>query len=246
MSWYEYLHFLVRVWRYRYKGEEFGIAYMLSRELAGKTVIDIGAHHGIYSYWMHRHVGAAGKVFAFEPQPELINYLHGVKKSYGLGNLQIEPMGLSCEPGELILRRPHGHSGGASFTRFKTGRDDIDLIPVQVTTLDRYFGRHAARPISFIKCDVEEHELEVFRGGQQILTEDRPDLLFECLTASRPNVAVFDYLQSIGYTGYCFGPAGLAPVGEFRELLPKIHKRARKDFVFVPRERAMGALRRAA
>jgi FkbM family methyltransferase len=246
MNWWQRLHFLVRAWRYRYRGEEFGISYLLDRDLVGKTVVDVGAHRGIYSYWMHHHVGPEGQVFAFEPQPELNSYLQGLKKSFGLSNLEIEPMGLSSKPGELILRRPHDHWGGASFSRFQNVSEDIDLIPVHVTTLDRYFARHPARPISFIKCDVEEHELEVFRGGRQILSEDRPQLLFECLTAHRPNVAVFTYLQTVGYRGFCFGPSGLAPVEDYCELRSQIHKRARKDFVFVPQERAQGALRRAA
>lgn len=48
------LHFLRRAWRYRLRSEKAAVAFLMSRQLAGKTVVDIGANIGIYSYWMHK------------------------------------------------------------------------------------------------------------------------------------------------------------------------------------------------
>jgi len=77
----------------------------------------------------------------------------------------------------------------------------------------------------------------VFRGGRRLLIEDRPDLLFECHEAGNPRCEVFTDLASLDYAGYCFFGGGLAPVADYRSLLPGMHRRARADFVFLPVER---------
>lgn len=246
MNLYDRLHFLVRAWRYRLRGEKFGIAYLRSQELKNKTVVDIGANRGIYSYWMHCQVGPAGRVVAFEPQPELASYLKDLRSCFGLQQLEIAECGLSSQAGELTLRRPKGHWGGASFDRFQDRTADVDIIKTPVTTLDSYFAKHSAGPVSFIKCDVEGHEYEVFRGAANILNQDRPELLFECSHKNTPDVPVFTYLKSLGYAGYCFYRDGFAPVSEYRALFNQLDKRARRDFVFIPREKASGLLRRSA
>jgi FkbM family methyltransferase len=195
---------------------------------------------------MHRQVGSNGRVVAFEPQPELATYLHDLRSSFGLKQLEIVESGLSSQAGELTLRRPKGHWGGASFSRFHDRTDDLDLIKTPVTTLDSFFANNSGQPVSFIKCDVEGHEYEVFRGAAKILTEDRPELLFECANKDTPHVPVFTYLTSLGYEGYCFYRDGFAPVSEYRALFSQLDKRALRDFVFVPKEKTRGLLRRSA
>lgn len=239
MNWFERMHFLHRAWRYRLRSEKFGLAFMRSRKLRGATVVDIGANRGIYSYWMCDLVGPQGNVIAFEPQPELVEKLKALRNSFRLDRLELAPVGLSSHDTELTLRRPRDHWAGASFESHVETAPDLDSIQVQVKTLDGYFARHQACPISFIKCDVEGHEHQVFRGGERILQEDRPELLFECHDATDPNCAVFSYLESIGYEGYCFFERGFAPIAQYRALRPKLHKKALADFVFVPKERSL-------
>jgi FkbM family methyltransferase len=81
----------------------------------GKTVLDIGAHRGIYSYWMSKAVGPQGSVFAFEPQPECVAHLEKVKTEFQLTNLEIIPQGLSEAPGTMQLWREYPESGSSSM-----------------------------------------------------------------------------------------------------------------------------------
>lgn len=236
MNLYERGHFLVRAWRYRLWGESFGISFLRSLDLRHKTVVDIGANRGIYSYWMHSQVGAKGQVIAFEPQPELAAYLHNLKAGFGLNTLQIAEVGLSSKPGELTLRRPQNHWGNASFEWHQNRVGGLDFIQSPVTTLDRHFADGLSAPISFIKCDVEGHEFHVFRGARQIFTRDRPTLLFECSHPDVPDCPVFNDLRGLDYEGFCFTNQGLASVSEYRNLYSQLHKRAKRDFVFLPKE----------
>lgn len=206
-------------------------------------MVDIGANQGIYSYWMSRCVGEEGRVVAFEPQPELAAQLKDLRACFRLRMLDIVESGLSSQETALTLRRPKSHWGGASLEGLAGNASEFDFIPVKVTTLDAYRASQPARPIAFIKCDVEGHEHQVFLGGRNVLTEDRPDLLFECHRAKDPQCEVFAYLKSLDYEGYCFFGGGLASVADYAALRPRLHKKALTDFVFLPKERSVGRAR---
>jgi FkbM family methyltransferase len=161
------MNFLRRAWRYRLRSERRGLEFLFSRDIHGKTVVDAGANQGIYSYWMSRLVGNQGQVVAFEPQPELVAHLEDLRQAFRLAPLQIVPQGLSAEDGRLTLHRPRDFWAGAYLADGRPQADGIDRITVTVTTLDGHFIRHTGRPVSFIKCDVEGHELSVFPGRDE-------------------------------------------------------------------------------
>jgi FkbM family methyltransferase len=236
MNVFERTHFLHRAWRYRLHSDKFGVSFLLSRELTGATTVDVGANRGIYSYWMHKKVGQEGTVVAFEPQPELNLQLNRLKSAFNLKRLEIAGLGLSSAEQERQLMRPRNHWGGASLEVAPNAESDV--MNVQLTTLDVYFRDHSGRPVSFIKCDVEGHEFDVFQGGRQILQEDRPDLLIECHTPENPHCKVFSYLSELGYAGFCFLTRGYAPISKYNELRESLHRKALLNFAFVPEERS--------
>ncbi len=205
---------LHRCWRYRFKSEVHSIRYVLSGAFAGATVLDIGANRGIYSIYMSRAAGPSGKLIAFEAQPELGHHLADVKQSFGLANMTIVNKGLSSGPGVMQMRRSKVGAGTASFHAGGEGWQEID---VPVIRLDDYVDEHAIEDVRFIKCDVEGHELEVFKGGERLLARDLPSILFECHETEAARGELFDYLSGIGYDGYFYH---VTP-GDHRSLLHK-------------------------
>jgi FkbM family methyltransferase len=198
------LRWLYRAWRYRYRLEPREIG-LLSRQLRpGDTAVDIGAHKGAYSYWMRKAVGASGAVYAFEPQPVLATRLAALVVEVGYRNVRVENLALSSAAGTMTLTVPgSGTSPGASLEP-GAGRSTGITYPVKVTTLDAYFAGPERDGIRLIKCDAEGHELEVFRGGQALLEQARPVLLFECEQRHRRGsvAEVFGWLQERGYRGF--------------------------------------------
>jgi FkbM family methyltransferase len=168
---------------------------MHSFDLRGATVVDVGANRGIYSYWMHRAARPNGHVIAFEPQPELVTYLQDLKASFALDRLSIVAAGLSSRPGTAQLVRPKTHWGGASLDL--DPREDTDLIEIEIQTLDDYFESSDVRPVRFIKADIQDHEYECFVGGERLLREDRPALLFESEDTKIARIVPF--LESLDY-----------------------------------------------
>jgi hypothetical protein len=71
--------------------------------------------------------------------------------------------------------------------------------------------------IDFIKCDVEGHELAVFRGGEATLRRLRPLVLVEIEQrhAGADVEATLAYLEDLGYSSYVVHRDGLRPAVEF-------------------------------
>ena len=65
---------------YKYQKSDTGeIAYIKTAIKKGETVFDIGAHKAGYLYFIKKQVGPTGKVYAFEPQSNLFNYIKKLK-----------------------------------------------------------------------------------------------------------------------------------------------------------------------
>jgi FkbM family methyltransferase len=229
---------LFRAWRYRWKLDRQEIRFVRAHLAPGDTAVDIGAHKGAYAYWMHRAVVPGGRVVCFEPQPELARYLERMKRTLRLERLEVEPQALSSRSGEQSLTVPgEGPSpSGTLEPGLVTGPHATHAV--RVTTLDDFFG--ASTPVRLIKCDVEGHELEVFRGGERLLRAQRPLLLFECEERHhrrhRPG-DVFAFLDRLDYEGFFVAREGPRPLREFdpaRHGQPSSEHYA-NNFVFVPR-----------
>ena len=139
---------------------------------------------------------------------------------------------VASHPGPLAGRAGSGPAAGPAESEGRAGP----------------FGPAGPARVAAIKCDVEGHELEVFRGAERLLRESRPVLLFECearhMTGGRTPNDVFDYLQARGYRGQFFSPRGLRPIEEFRLDLHQRPGAGRfwrakdycNNFLFVPDE----------
>ena len=233
MHIFERAHAYHRAWRYRLRTERQEIAYLLSRDLRGATVADIGANRGVYSYWMHKAVAPDGNVVAFEPQPELAAYLQELKAAFRMTRLTIVEAALSSARGERRLVRPRIHWGAGSL-ELEPGSDK-DTLTVATTTLDEYFLRSPLRPVRFIKADIQGHEHACFVGGERLLGEDRPTVL--CESEDYELERVRSYLSSLDYNGFFFVRGRLVPIAELARLRGSIAA-PYLNYVFLPRERA--------
>jgi FkbM family methyltransferase len=238
---FDKLKWTYRAWRYRQRLERQEIRLLLRHLAPGDVAVDVGAHKGAYTYWMRRAVGASGRVYAFEPQPSLAAGLRALAAGRGFDNVVVENLGLSSAAGMLTLNVPGGGpSPGASFEPGRAGESAGQSYPVPVTTLDAYFQGPDRDRIRLLKCDAEGHELEVFRGGQGLLTEVRPCLLFECERRHRGSGSVdevFRWLRALGYQGYFVDRAGPRDIADFDPRLHQADHEARgyiNNFLFLP------------
>jgi len=218
-NFYQRLRIWNRARRYRWHDEPDECRFACEAIRAGDVALDIGAHKAAFTWWMSRQVGRNGRVHAFEPQPDLARYLHDFAQASSYQNVIVHELALADHRSLAQFLVPLTHRG---WGRLRTPTDAEEAgrwIQVDVDLLDHVLNPETApRPIAFIKCDVELHELAVFRGAAQILSIDRPILLFEShpLTqvASDEN-QTFSYLSSLGYRGYFFYEQELIPVEKY-------------------------------
>src|SRR5438067_955982 len=182
-------HYLPRVWfrfkflKYKYlnRGEP---ELWLIRHLveSGTTAVDIGASVGMYAAEMARY---AGKVVAFEANPEVANFA----RSVAVPNVELINVALSSRAGQTMLTVPLTARGRAvtelaSIAPKAPSQENVVTIDVETRRLDDF-------PISncsFIKIDVEGHEEAVLDGASALIAAQRPVLMIELVEDFNPGV----------------------------------------------------------
>jgi FkbM family methyltransferase len=211
---------------------------------AGDVVLDIGARWGTYTSLFARIVGPAGLVHAFEPNRQHARALLAVARAGQ--NVEFHPFALSDKAGIAALHIPlvgdKASDGLASLAPPPGAHKTIQIDRRRLDDLP--FER-----IDFIKCDVEGHELAVFRGGQATLRRLRPPIIVEIERrhAGADVNATFACLGDLGYSAYAVHRDGLRPAVEFdirRDQLAPLERKLESewtmppeyihDFVFVP------------
>jgi FkbM family methyltransferase len=134
---------------------------------------DVGANVGNYSLGLQSQFPTA-EIHSFEPNPS--SFVHLNKKASG--SLRVINMGLSDAVGHFTLY-DGGDLNGSEFASLY--RDVIDGIhqrevksfTVNLTTLDTYCRDNEIHYIDFIKIDTEGHELQVLKGGGDLIAKDK-------------------------------------------------------------------------
>ena len=182
----------------------------------GAKVMDIGANLGYYTYPLTQIVGSNGKVISFEPIHEVNECLTYAKKKLAWDNTEIYKFALGSEEGSFDMVVPVDVNGreitGLSHLSGKFDEKNAIKYTVQVKCLDNLDIELDG--LSFIKCDVEGAELNVFRGAINTIKKYHPLILVEIenrhleryhLTSKD----VFLFLHNIGYKSYYYDGAKL-------------------------------------
>jgi len=164
----------------RRRYEEDGIRFVRGMLAAGETAVDAGAHIGFFTMHMAAIVGAAGKIYAFEPFDANADLLErSIVENRFADRVVFRRAAVDAAAGTATLTFPREtlNSGGAYLLRDGTAPlTGNQTRPVPAVTLDEAV---LSRPVRLIKMDVEGAEPLVVRGAARILAEDRPVILSE-------------------------------------------------------------------
>lgn len=137
----------------------------------GDTVVDVGAHFGIYSLLAARLVGPTGRVLAFEPDPASRAQLERNVAGAHAATVEVRPEAVADRAGRARLVRAHG-AGDASLD---AGDDGIEVETV--TLADACAARGASPDV--LKVDVEGGEAAVLAGASPALLAGLRALVLE-------------------------------------------------------------------
>jgi FkbM family methyltransferase len=199
--------------------EQLEIDFMKRTVKPGETVLDVGAHIGLFTITAANLVGQEGKVYSFEPLPQNRSLLERSVIENGFTHrVVVEQAAVSDHTGVARMNVPDytTNSGGAHLLAVDGAvQPDHVATKVSLVQLDAYRLR---RPVSFIKIDIEGAEPLALRGATELLRSDRPVILSEIHPAQLSRVCGYtperfiSEVKGYGYEGYSPTKNGLAPL----------------------------------
>ena len=169
----------------------------------GGTVIDVGAHIGIFTILASRAAGPDGRVLAFEPAPDNFELLLENLRRNGCENVEAQRRAVSSVKGARQFRVSRAGATGSNTLEVgdkSAGQPgESETIYVDCLTLDSLVQEGALPSLDFLKVDVEGHELEVLRGGAGVLERLRPRIVVETNPRSPRRESVTSFLEARGY-----------------------------------------------
>jgi FkbM family methyltransferase len=144
------------------------------------TVVDAGAHHGLYTLLASKRVGWDGRVIAIEPSPRECERLEKHLRLNRCSNTEVVPCALGEDPGEADLYLVDGFQDWCNSLRPPAIDEPVRTVRVSVRRLDDVLAELRVKKVDFIKLDVEGAELSVLYGAMKLLhRESRPAILAE-------------------------------------------------------------------
>lgn len=217
----------VELQRVQGKGFDGGIGYevemacdlLVEMGLTDIVALDVGANIGDYSAAFLR-VSPRAKIFAFEPSSQALKALG--ERFKGNDSVTLVPFALSSSNSIETLWSNVAGSALASLSKRRLNHLDTGFNEserVEVITLDSWVDNTKILP-SFIKIDVEGHELDVLKGGSKTLSKTHL-VQFEFGGTNIDSRTFFRdlwyLLTEIGFDIYRVSPNGLIHVSRYSE-----------------------------
>jgi FkbM family methyltransferase len=163
----------------------------------GMVFYDIGANIGFFTLIAASIVGNEGKVFSFEPEPELVPRLKEHIGRNGFSNVSVVQAGVWSATGRAAFVRSDPlmspERGTGNLSPAASGGNGVSVPSIALDD----FVRGSPLP-DLIKCDAEGAEVEVFQGAARLLAEHRPRIVCEVHSESNSQ-RLKDLLEGYGY-----------------------------------------------
>lgn len=160
----------------------------------GCVFLDIGANIGLYST-ICKHLFPESTVVAFEPAPDTVRV---AKQIAEVNAAPVDFRDIALSDGEGSATLYLSNVSDASNSLVEGFREAEGTVTVRKTTLDQFVAENRVVPTT-MKIDVENHELEVLRGGMATLQKHKPALVLEILPKRDDRNEIVELLEPLGY-----------------------------------------------
>ncbi len=173
----------------------------------GMTVVDVGAHIGIYTLLGALLTGPTGRVFSFEPTPATFDILRLNLELNGFDSrVKVFQSAVSDRQGHTMLKLSQRTGLNSIFGNIEASAGSTEVDTVKLDDVLRDVGT-----IDVMKIDAEGAEPWILKGMHEIL-------------ANNPNITIF-----MEFAPSNLERAGVDPGGFFDELIAQEFKIFRVD-----------------
>jgi FkbM family methyltransferase len=174
----------------------------------GDIAVDIGANVGFLTRQFAGMVGKKGRVFSFEPDPDVFKHLQFNTRRFPQVSLAQTAMSDSCGSSTLYL-----HPISAMSNSLLNAWEGASPLTVQTSTFDAWVSKANPGRLRLIKIDVEGAEPLVLRGMRMTLASPhKPHVILEfCpknLRGREAEKEIFGILSENGYQVQCIDSRG--------------------------------------
>lgn len=162
-------HRIIIPYKDQFMFHEVRTVYLLPRK--GETVIDVGAHYGLYSLLACKLVGEEGVIHAFEPSTRNYPALKRNLLCNRMKNVKLYRIALGNFNGEAKLY--YGKQGARDDSLWPIS-DQFEIV--RVDKLDNVIKKTSFKKVDLIKIDVEGTELDVLKGAITTIKNFKPKL----------------------------------------------------------------------
>lgn len=190
------------------KGDWFEaeIAFVRKALAPGETAFDVGANYGLYTLALAKAVGPEGRVLAFEPAQETLEYLQATMAANGFNHVQLTKAAVGGEVGECKFG-----IGDFSEMNLVIGEGEvpaevhqIDVVPM--TTLDAIQATGEWPQVDFVKLDAEGQEPAILAGGGTFFEQQSPLVMIELMHGHEVHLELLEPFLNWGYETYRYRP----------------------------------------
>lgn len=170
------------------------------------TIIDVGACEGLFAFRMAKQHSHA-RVHCFEPFVEMAHLIQsGAEKNGVLDQVKVHPMAVGSSEGFVKFMVSDSPDAGEVVPC-----SESDQGALKATTLDRFVSSHHLELSQYdlIKIDAEGADLDVLRGGEEIIRRYRPQIAVTTYHKDEHPEAIFTWLRDLDL-GYRFRLKGFS------------------------------------
>ncbi len=163
----------------------------------GMVCYDIGGYRGFFSGVMAMQQASA--VFVFEPLPDNQEQIKKLIELNSYLPIKLFNLALADRSGEEIFRiMPSSSMGKLGRSKFDSGNEVLQSIPVSLETLDNLLSSGQIQPADIMKIDVEGAEAMVLHGARSLLALKHPMLFIESHSRDLTRECT-NFLTNLGY-----------------------------------------------
>jgi FkbM family methyltransferase len=196
-------------------GEYLDLKVFLDLARRATTILDIGAHTGLYSI-LAAKACPTGRVLAFEPYAVNADRLRQNLALNRVMNVDVLEVVVGAQDGRTAFAVPEHPricdvaSADLDFTQRHYRRWlSYKSVTLPMRSTDAVVSESRFPRVDLLKVDVENHELEVLRGAARTIARFRPVILVESFSTDERRRFFHRELAPLGYRSYQASPHGL-------------------------------------